>query len=108
MKTSARLAALLLALASGLSLADDNGPWPVDLTVGGTLSICSTETILCPASEPICDDASVAILRDGDAGLEIVGLKPGTTLCSASAANKLRRVYQVTVRPPPPPDGGKP
>lgn len=108
MKTTSRLAALLVALASLPSLADDSQPYPVELLVGASLDICTTGTILCPATAPICDDPQVATLRDGKAGMELVGLKPGTTLCSAGSTNLLRRVYRVTVKPPPPPDGGKP
>jgi hypothetical protein len=108
MKTTARLAALLLALASLAAVADDDKPWPVDLVVGGTFEICANGSIICPATTPICDNTSIATLRDGKNGLEILAVTPGTTLCSAASSNKLRRVYRVTVTPPLPKDGGTP
>lgn len=106
MKTSARLAALLLALASLQTLADADGPWPVNLAVGASFEICSNGSILCPANQPICDDPTVALFRDGKNGLEILAVGPGTTMCSAAAANRQRRVYRVTVKAASSPDDG--
>ena len=97
MSPSARLTGLLLVFVSLAARGDNSQPYPVDLKVGGTLDICSTGTIMCPAIIPICDDLSIAAMRDGPAGLQIVGVGPGTTLCSARSTNKLRRVYRVTV-----------
>jgi len=37
-------------------------------------------------------------VRDGKDGLEIVGVKPGTTLCSVMSAVGVRFLYAVTVR----------
>jgi hypothetical protein len=73
-------------------------PYPVTVGVGQSVSICKTGTIICPARVPICDDISVATVRDGKDGLEIVGVKPGTTLCSVMSAVAVRFIYAVTVR----------
>jgi hypothetical protein len=73
-------------------------PYPIAVGVGKTVSLCATGTMMCPAYDPICDDTSVATMRRGADGLEIVGVMPGRTLCSASSANFVRVVYSVTVR----------
>ena len=73
-------------------------PHPVNISVGQAVSICTTGTIVCPARSPICDDTSVATVRGGENGLEIVGVKPGTTLCSVVSATAFRTIYAVTVR----------
>jgi len=75
-----------------------NAPYPITLEVGEAVSICDTGTIICPAYNPICDDVSVATMRRGPRGLEIVGVAPGKTLCSASSSNFTRVPYAVTVR----------
>ncbi len=84
--------ALLLASAAA---------FPLELRVGKSVAICKTGTILCPASNPICDDTSVVGIDTGADGLVFKGLKPGTTLCSAGSAGGagLRSVYRVTVKP---------
>jgi hypothetical protein len=73
-------------------------PYPITVGVGQAVSICTTGTIVCPARSPICDDTSVATVRDGKNGLEIVGVKPGTTLCAMTSATAFRTIYAVTVR----------
>jgi hypothetical protein len=73
-------------------------PYPIVVGVGEAVSLCTTGTMMCPAYDPICDDTSVATMRRGAKGLEIVGVMPGETLCSASSANFVRVVYAVTVR----------
>ncbi len=73
-------------------------PYLITVGVGQAVSICNTGTIVCPARSPICDDTSVATVREGDNGLEIVGVKPGTTLCSVTSATAFRTIYAVTVR----------
>jgi hypothetical protein len=109
MKRNMVVVALSLALVSLLSAptvmpvsAGDppasGEPYPITVGVGETVDICSTGTIMCPAYDPICDDIQVATMRLGGKGLEIVGLRPGKTLCSASSANFVRVVYAVTVR----------
>jgi hypothetical protein len=75
-----------------------NAPYPITLGVGETVNICDTGTMRCPAYDPICDDISVATMRLGPRGLEIVGVAPGKTLCSASSSNFTRVPYAVTVR----------
>jgi len=75
-----------------------NAPYPLTLAVGETVNICDTGTMTCPAYNPICDDTSVATMRLGSRGLEIVGVAPGKTLCSASSSNFTRVPYAVTVR----------
>jgi hypothetical protein len=73
-------------------------PYPITVGVGQGVSVCTTGTIICPARSPICDDTSIATVRDGNNGLEIVGVKPGTTLCSVMSAVGVRFIYAVTVR----------
>ena len=73
-------------------------PYPITVGVGQAVSICTTGTIVCPARSPICDDTSVATVRDGENGLEIVGVNPGTTLCAVTSATAFRTIYSVTVR----------
>jgi hypothetical protein len=95
------LATIVLAavvLAALPARAEEDRPHPVEVGVGKAVPICETGTILCPALSPICDDTAVATMRVGDKGMEIVGVKAGKTLCSALAANQMRRVYEVTVR----------
>ncbi len=101
MPTLARLA-LAAALASALPAAADEPrpreqPAAVALKVGESLRVCDTRTVICPASAPICDDTSLVAIRDQGKGLEIVGLKPGRTLCSVMSANQARQVFAVTV-----------
>ena len=104
MPTLARLA-LAAALASALPAAADEprpreqpvAPAAVALKVGESLRVCETRTVICPASAPICDDTSLVAIRDQGKGLEIVGLKPGRTLCSVMSANQARQVFAVTV-----------
>lgn len=106
MPTLARLA-LAAALASGLPAAADEprpreqpaavAPAAVALKVGESLRVCETRAVICPASAPICDDTSLVAIRDQGKGLEIVGLKPGRTLCSVMSANQARQVFAVTV-----------
>jgi hypothetical protein len=99
---SIALVALILAMTSmpGVSQAqpDLGKPYPINVGVGQVVSICKTGTIICPARSPICDDISVATVRSGKDGLEIVGVKPGKTLCSVVSAGGLRTIYGITVR----------
>jgi hypothetical protein len=89
------LSLLALSLVAAPAVADE--PYPVTLVVGDSIRVCDTKTVICPATVPICDDVKIATMRDQGQGLEIVGVKPGTTLCSAQSANKLRQVFRVTV-----------
>lgn len=99
---SIALVALLFAVVAEDSVAQ--GPksadmgYPINLAVGQAESVCMTGTVICPATSPICDDVSVATVRLGKDGLEIVGVKPGKTLCSVQSANGIRALYAVTVR----------
>ena len=92
----------LLAMAATPVTAQDppaaDKPYPIIVGVGQAVSICTTGTIVCPARSPICDDTSVATVRNGENGLEIVGVKPGTTLCAVTSATAFRTIYAVTVR----------
>jgi hypothetical protein len=76
-----------------------DGALPLRLEVGQSLKVCETATLICPAQAPICDDGQVATWSFGPDGLEFNGVAPGETLCSAESANRLRRVYRVTVVP---------
>ena len=96
------LGSLLFAVVAVYSVAQgqptaDMG-YPITLGVGQSVSICKTGTVVCPVRSPICDDTSVATVRSGKDGLEIVGVKPGKTLCSVVSATALRTIYTITVR----------
>lgn len=99
---SLTLAALLLAKTATPVAAQNpppaSKPYPINIGVGQAVSICTTGTIICPPRSPICDDTSVATVRGGENGLEIVGVKPGKTLCSVVSATAFRTIYAVTVR----------
>jgi hypothetical protein len=92
------LSAMTVSPVAAQSPPARNAPHPITLGVGEAVSICDTGTIKCPAYDPICDDISVATMRRGPRGLEIVGVAPGKTLCSASSSNFTRVPYAVTVR----------
>jgi len=70
---------------------------PLRLEVGQIVEVCKGGTILCPAQAPICDDGDVVAWSFGPEGLLFTAVGPGETLCSAEAANRLRRVWRVTV-----------
>jgi hypothetical protein len=91
------LAVLAVTFAAA---AGGPGPHPLSLKVGEVAAICKTGTIMCPASDAICDDPSIAEPADSPDGLAFKALKPGTTLCSAASAagSGLRRVYRITVK----------
>jgi hypothetical protein len=99
MPSAARLALAAALLAASPALAEEppaKAP-AVTLKVGESLRICETRTVICPALAPICDDGSLVAIRDQGKGLELVGLKPGKTLCSVMSANQARQVFAVTV-----------
>ena len=93
---------VLFALTAGPVAAQGSSakgaPYPITLGVGETVNICDTGTMSCPAYNPICDNITVATMRDGPRGLQIVGVSPGKTLCSASSLNFTRVPYEVTVQ----------
>lgn len=97
----AALLSLAALLAAPPALAEDSRPADraatVSLKVGEFVRICETGKVICPASAPICDDPSLVSIRDQGKGLELVGLKPGKTLCSVMSANQARQVFAVTV-----------
>jgi len=96
------LAAIALAALGAAAQPAADEPHPLKLKVGESIAVCKTGTILCPANNAICDDASVVSADvNGGEGLTFKGLKPGTTLCSAATGSGLgaRRVYRVTVAP---------
>lgn len=84
------------SIAQGQSTAETG--YPITVAVNQSVSICKTGTVICPVRSPICDDLSVATVRGGKDGLEIVGVKPGATLCSVVGVTGLRTLYSVTVR----------
>lgn len=101
-----RLAASCLAMFALLGVARAQGdsatdrPFPLTVTVGESVAVCATGTLVCPAGAAACDDPSVARPEsDAERGLAFKGLKPGTTLCGASGASGqgARRVFRVTV-----------
>jgi len=108
MKRNVLLVALSLALTSLLSAvtippvaAQDtpavDKPYPIAVEVGQAVNICTTGTVICPVRFTMCADTSIATIREGDKGPEIVGVKSGTTLCYTTSANAVRFVYAVTV-----------
>ncbi|HTO99662.1 MAG TPA: hypothetical protein VMK66_21580 [Myxococcales bacterium] len=95
-------AAVVLAAFAAKAQTADTEPYPLKLRVGGSVAVCKTGAILCPANNPACDDTSVVTASIDEAqGLVFKGLKPGTTLCSAAVGSGLgqRRVFRVTVTP---------
>ena len=75
-------------------------PIQLDLRVGGSVAICATGTIQCPATVPICDDTSVVTAEETSEGLVFKALGPGTTLCSAASQSGMgqRQVYRMVVK----------
>jgi hypothetical protein len=110
MQKNVSLVALSLVLISLLSAVTippvaaqetpkgDGKPYPITIGVGQAVNICTTGTVICPVRFTMCADTSIATIREGDNGPEIVGIKPGTTLCYTTSANAVRFVYAVTVR----------
>jgi hypothetical protein len=110
MKRNVLLIALSLALMSLLSAVTippvtaqdtpsvNDKPYPITVGVGQAVNICTTGTVICPVRFTMCADTSIATIREGDIGPEIVGVKPGTTLCYTTSANAVRFAYAVTVR----------
>ncbi len=105
--TLARTCTLSLALfASGATAARaeaaaPDGAHELKVSVGESIPICGTNTIICPASGSICDDPSIVAGEITDQGLVFRGKKPGTTLCSAqgSGGQGARSLYRITVTP---------
>ena len=110
MKRTVLLVALCLVLMSLLSAVTippvvaqdtpsvDVKPYPITVGVGQTVNICTTGTVICPVRFTMCADTSIATIREGNNGPEIVGVKSGTTLCYTTSANAVRFSYAVTVR----------
>ncbi len=110
MKRIILLVALSLVLMSSLSAvsilfaevrdtpAADDKPYSIAIGVGQAVNICTTGTVVCPVRFTMCADTSIATIRESDKGPEIVGVKPGTTLCYTTSANAVRFSYMVTVR----------
>lgn len=107
------LVKMVAVLAAGTALAWPSAPsasdaaYPLKIEVGGEVAVCQTGTVLCPATV-VCDDPSVVTVTGDQRGPVLKGGKPGATLCSAGSASGagMRRVYQVTVVPKPPPPPG--
>jgi hypothetical protein len=110
MKRDVLLVALSLVLMSFLSTVTispvaaqdtptvDVKPYPISISMGQAVNICTTGTVICPVRFTTCADTSIATIREGGNGPEIVGVKPGTTLCYTTSANAVRFTYAVTVR----------
>jgi hypothetical protein len=98
-----RCSVLLSALAAGPAAAADPGERQLTVEVGSAAPVGPA-----PVRNLICDDGSVVAPVDTPMGTALEGRRPGTTLCSFTDATSVRRVYRVTVVPPPPgaPDGG--
>jgi hypothetical protein len=97
-----RLFLLLALVALAASAAEPSAePFPISIKAGKSIALCKTDSIICPAASPICDDTSVVDATFTAEGLVFKGVKAGTTLCSAASDSGLgsRRVYRVTVTP---------
>ncbi len=92
-----RAAAIPPVAAQGNPAAADK-PYPLTIGAGQSVNICTTGTVICPVRFTQCADTSIATIRESDNGPEIVGVKPGTTLCYAMSANAVRFAYLVTVQ----------
>ncbi len=91
-----RAAAISPVAAQDKPAAADK-PYPITIGVGLSVNICTTGTVICPVRFTQCADTSIATIRDSDSGPEIVGVRPGTTLCYTMSANAVRFAYLVTV-----------
>ncbi len=104
--TPLRALAVLTLLAASAAHAEGvapplDAPFPLQLEVGETLSLCGTGTVSCPPRAPRCDDPKLVAPEERSDGAALRGVAPGTTLCSAAGGTVLgaRRVYRVTVVP---------
>jgi hypothetical protein len=90
-----------MSLLLSLLLAASLDAFPLEIEVGKAVAVCKTGTIICPASNSICDDTTLVGVETSAEGLVFRGLKAGTTTCSAgsSAGAGMRSVYRVTVVP---------
>ncbi len=91
----------MAALAAAAGTARAVGEVAVALDEGARAPVCGTGAVVCPATGPICDDPGIARIEEGRDGLEVVGVGPGTTLCSVMSATAVRQVFKVTVRAAP-------
>ena len=98
----------LAAALAGAGLAAAQQPPPKDepmrelaleLTVGQRKSVCP-----CPVRGLVCDDPSLVKIVEGPADVSLEGVKPGSTLCSLTGPNFVRRTYRVTVVEAPAPE----
>jgi hypothetical protein len=88
----ALLAALFLRTAA-LAESPDAGAEPLSLRVGETRTLPGMLVL-----QLICDDLTVVEPKGSkEGGIELKGLKPGTTTCSVLTGNYVRRVFEVTV-----------
>ncbi|HEU4384309.1 MAG TPA: hypothetical protein VFR85_12530 [Anaeromyxobacteraceae bacterium] len=90
--------------AAGLAVAQQPPPkdepmreLALNLAVGQRMSVCP-----CPVRGLVCDDPSLVKIVEEPAEVYLEGLKPGTTLCSLTGPNAVRRTYRVTVVGPAP------
>lgn len=79
---------LMMLVSAACAYATDpsgssDGYHPVDLHVGEIFKICQSGLIVCPATQPLCDDPKIAVPVDTPDGLGFKGVSPGTTLCTA-------------------------
>ena len=95
--TSLLIAVTIPPVAAQATSAVDDKPYPITIIVGQAVNICTTGTVRCPVRFTTCADTSIATIREGDNGPEIVGVKSGTTLCYTTSANAVRFTYAVTV-----------
>jgi hypothetical protein len=86
-----------LLLTGALAASAPGGVPEVSLRAGQAIPFTPGEL----PSTVICDDLSVLRVEDAGDHFEIVGLKPGSTLCSFSppALPGIRRVYRFDVKP---------
>lgn len=92
--------ALIAALAAGTAAAQQPPPEPtgelaLELKVGERKSVCP-----CPVSGLVCDDPSLVKVVEGTSDVFLEGVKPGSTLCSLTGPNFVRRTYRVKVVEP--------
>ncbi len=100
-------AAILAAALCTAGIARADAPTAVVVEVGKAIDVCKAKLVTCPVRTVMCEASAVARLVNGANGVDLKGVAPGTTRCSATALEGgAKRVLEVTVKAAPKP--GKP
>jgi len=69
----------------------------IKMEVGDTFAICKSGYIVCPARNPICDDASIVKIVDTPDGMGFNGIAKGETVCSVRSATAIRFIFSLVI-----------